>query len=477
MKLSARQRLQRRDLFKLVGGAALALPGLELFGRELRAQAAAKLAKYAVFCYTPDGVNQSAFWPTGGETDFTLSPILTPFEPYRDKLLVMGPEMSNGVPKNGSGLAYAGQTPQHQAPVTLSARIGAGCETGGSDCLVGNYGLHYADQSKAVNNIDGPSIDQVIANAVVGDSLFSSLNFGLHPIGGDTPSDINFDAKGTSLKRMASADEAWNRVFGMPVGPTATDMSALHKHTAVTDFLHSRFASLRPQLSAYDQQVLDQHLTSLRSYEDRTTKRLMSGAACTQPMRGVVPTDDTAVRTGADTEQLTPFYMNLIASAFSCNLTKVASVTFGYPGGGDAGGLRMPWLGFTDPLHAISHHGNNPATLDKYKQMHTWIASQIAGLMQQLAALKDPNGVSLLDQTVIYWFNRHGDGNAHSNYALPNILLGGAGGYFKMGRYLQLPTTNPTKVLISIANALGVDVPSFGQTALAATSGLAALTG
>ena len=45
-----------------------------------------------------------------------------------------------------------------------------------------------------------------------------------------------------------------------------------------------------------------------------------------------------------------------------------------------------------------------------------------------------------------------------------------------MGRYLQLPTTNPTKVLISIANALGVDVPSFGQSALAASSGLAALT-
>jgi Protein of unknown function (DUF1552) len=476
MKLSARKRLQRRDLVRLMGSAALALPCLELFGRELRAQAAAKVAKYAVFCYTPDGVNQSAFWPTGGESDFTLSPILQPFAPYRDKLLIMGPEMSNGQPKNGSGLAYAGQTPQHQAPVTLSARIGVGCETGGSDCLVGSYGLHYADQSKAVNNVDGPSIDQVIGKAVVGDSLFSSLNFGLHPIGGDTPSDINFDEKGTSLKRMASADEAWNRVFGMPVGPSASSVSELHKHTAVTDFLHARFASLRLQLSAYDQQVLDQHLTSLRSYEDRTAKRLESGAVCTQPTRGVVPTDDTSVRTGADTETLSPFFMDIIASAFSCNLTKVASVTFGYPGGGDAGGLRMPWLGFTDPLHSISHHGNAPAALDKYKQMHTWIASQIAGLMQRLAALQDENGVSLLDQTVIYWFNRHGDGNAHSNYALPNILLGGAGGYFKMGRYLQLPTTNPTKVLVSIANAFGVDVPSFGKDALAATSGLSGLT-
>ena len=56
-------------------------------------------------------------------------------------------------------------------------------------------------------------------------------------------------------------------------------------------------------------------------------------------------------------------------------------------------------------------------------------------------------------------------------------LLGGAGGYFKMGRYLQLPATSPTQVLISIANAMGVNVPSFGKDAFAAKSGLSALTG
>jgi len=475
MKLSSRQRVTRRDLARLLGSAAVALPCLELFGRELRAQAAGKIAKYAVFCYTPDGVNQSAFWPTGGETDFQLSPILTPFSAHKDKLLVMGPQVVNGSVKGGSGLAYAGATPQHQAPVTLAARVGSGCKAGGSNCTVDNFGLPYDDQSTAVNRIDGPSIDQVIGKAVVGNSLFSTLNFGLHPIGGDTPSDINFAEDGTSLKRMASADEAWNRVFGMPVGPSASDMSALHKQTAVTDFLHARFGSLRPQLSAYDQQVLDAHLTSLRAYEDQVKRRGQS--TCQKPVRAEVPSDATAVRTGADTEKLAPFYMDLIASAFSCDLTKVATVTFGYPGGGDAGGLRMPWLGFTDPLHMVSHHGGAAAMLDKYKQMHTWIATQIAGLMDRLAALKDENGVSLLEQTVIYWFNRHGDGDSHSNFALPNILLGGAGGYFKMGRYLQLPTTNPTQVLISIANAMGVDVPTFGKDVLAANKGLSALTG
>jgi hypothetical protein len=159
-------------------------------------------------------------------------------------------------------------------------------------------------------------------------------------------------------------------------------------------------------------------------------------------------------------------------------MTKVASVTFGYPGGGDAGGLRMPWLGFTDPLHFVSHHGNDPTKLDKYAKMSTWIAGQVAGLMDRLAAIPSATGTgTVLDETTIYWFNRHGDGNSHANFALPNVILGGTGGYFKMGRALQLPKTNPTSVLISLANAMGVSVSTFGESGLAASAPLAGLTG
>jgi Protein of unknown function (DUF1552) len=481
VKLSHRNSIARRDLMKWLGGAALALPaGLELFERQARAQAAgATKAKFAVFCYTPDGVNQGAFWPTGTETNFQLSPILAPFAAYQDKMLILGPQMTGTTPKSGTGLTYClcgGTTgadktpPQHQALITLTARARG---TGGD--------IPYnSDQTKAVNRLDGPSIDTVIGTAVQGTSAFANLNFGLHPIGGDTPSDINFASDGTPLKRMATPDEAWSRVFGMPIMGTSAggSQSELHRQAALSDFLHGRFSALSPQLSTYDRAILDGHLTSLRTYEDRKAKLLMGqGNVCVQPMQAAVPTDDTSIRTGADTEKLSPFFMDIISAAFSCNIAKVASVTFGYPGGGDAGGLRMPWLGFSDALHAISHHGGNPATLAKYQKMSTWIAGQIAYLMQKLAAIPDAaTGKTLLDSTVIYWFNRHGDGNAHSNTNLPNILLGGSGGYFKMGRYLQLPSTNPTTVLISIANSMGVNVPTFGKDAWIANAPLAGLT-
>lgn len=478
MKLSSRQQVTRRDLARLIGSAAFALPCLELFGRDVRAQAM-KTAKYAVFCYTPDGVNQAAFWPTGTVTDFQLSPILSPFSAYKDKLLVLGPQMASGTgaPVANTGLTYASRPPQHQAAITLTARIGTGCNEGNfslNECEMtgGNRGLPYYDpQSQAVNRLDGPSIDQIIGEAVRGSSPFPSLNFGLHPIGGDVPSDIHFDKNGISQPRLATADEAWQRLFP----PRSADaLSAERKQVAVSNYLNERFGLLRGSLGKYDREVFDAHQASLREYEKQ--QALLSGASCEEPIGGIASIDEDSVRTGADTEKLCPFFMNLIATAFHCDLTKVASVTFGYPGGGNEGGLRMPWLGFTEPMHMVSHHAHNAARLEQYTKMHNWIASQIAGLMQALAVLKDSNGVPLLDQTVIYWFNRHGDGDSHSNDALPNILLGGAGGYFKMGRYLQLPATSPTQVLISIANSMGVDVPTFGELEFTATSDLTGLT-
>jgi hypothetical protein len=486
MKLSAHQRLGRRDLLKVVGSAALMLPGLELFERAARAQAAVttKKSRYAVFCYTPDGVNQQAFWPTGTTSTFTLSSTLSPFEAFKDKMLILGPQMSGTTPTSGTGLKYISATPQHEAPVTLAARAGHSCS--GNNCN-GSLGFSYLQQATAVNKLDGPSIDQVIAKAVMADSTFASLNFGLHPIGGDTPSDINFQQDGTSLKRLASADEAWTQVFGTTTGTAVAPAGASpqHKLTAVTDFLHGRFATLRTALSTADQATLDGHLAALRTYEARANARLATPAIgvvgatdCSNPLRGMVLTDPDSIRTGADTETLSPFFMDMIATSFACNLTKVASVTFGYPGGGDAGGLRMPWLGFTDPLHFVSHHNNDATLLGKYQQMNQWVAGQVAGLMQRLAARPSATGTgTLLDDTTIYWFNRHGDGNGHTNYALPNIILGGTGGYFKMGRWLQLAATNPTKVLISIANAMGVELASFGESSFQDTSPLTTLTG
>ena len=465
--------LYRRDFIKRIGSAAVALPFLERFHGQLLAQVSGqKRSKYAVFLYTNDGVHNGNFWPT--TADPTSSPTLMSLAPYRSKVLVLGPHLNGRSPMGDTGLTYNTRPAQHRAAVCLTAtRVGLPLND---------------DQFHAVNKVDGPSIDFVIAMALAkadgaNAAPFPFLNFGIHPIGGDTPSDVNYDAQGNPLPRMQTAAEVTKRLFGGVVGPGMGDADAageLRKHTAISDFLNARFGTLRGELSSYDRQVIDKHLTSLRTFEDRRarllTMRSTPGAACGIPASAAkVPVDDTSVRTGADTQFLAPFFMQTIATAFNCGMTRVASLSFGYPGGGGAGGLRMPWLGFSDAQHSVSHHGNGAEKLRKYGLMNAWTVSQVKLLLDELAAVPTPGG-TLLDETTVYLFNRHGDGNGHTNFALPNVILGGTGGYFKTGQVLALPKTSPTKVLISIANAMGVEVPSFGSGAYVDTAALAGIT-
>jgi hypothetical protein len=470
MKLSARARLGRRDLARLIGSAALALPALELFARP-RARAADKRARFAVFLYTPDGAVLEDYFPRPGasQREFAISKVLEPLEAHRDRLLVLGPRWDGDATRADTGLCYAEKPEQHRAAVTLAAN---------------RHKLPLRPQEGVVNQIDSPSIDQVIASAVQGEARFGSLNFGLHPIGGDTASDINYGEDGTPLRRMESAGEAWDRVLGSiidVVDPAAVAAAerALRREAALSNFLHGRFGALAPGLGKADKLTLDRHLGSLRTVEQRRVEQLKAAleseaGRCALPMRGDVPDDEDAIRTGADTEHLCPFFLDVLSTAFACEMCRVASITFGYPGGGSAGGLRMPWLGFSDPLHAVSHHGNQRGDMDKQTKMLRWIASQIAALMDRLAASPFEDG-SVLDYTTLYWFNRHGDGNGHSNDRLPCILAGGTGGYFDMGRSLQLGRSNVTQVLISIAHSMGVELDAFGVEELRAEGPLPGL--
>jgi hypothetical protein len=94
-----------------------------------------------------------------------------------------------------------------------------------------------------------------------------------------------------------------------------------------------------------------------------------------------------------------------------------------------------------------------------------------------LAAQIDSDGRSMLDNSVLLWGNELGIGNTHSYTNIPWLVAGGAGGYFKMGRFLDLKDQPHNNLLLSICHAMGLsDVKSFGIPALC-TGPLPGLTG
>ena len=71
-------RPSRRDMLRYLGASSLALP---ILSRDRPAFADhGEAHKRIIFFFTPNGTVPSTFWPSGGETNFTLSEILTPLD-------------------------------------------------------------------------------------------------------------------------------------------------------------------------------------------------------------------------------------------------------------------------------------------------------------------------------------------------------------------------------------------------------------
>ena len=460
MAFGKRLDFSRRALLTRLGPAALALPALQAFRERAWAQGATRRAKNFLMITTPNGVDPPQFWPSGAERGFTFSPNLQPLERYRDNLLIVGPQFPSAEsrePVSGSGLRFAKTPGIHRAWVATTC--------------------HSASAPRVPQVGDGltvrtnhPSVDQLIASKLAATTRFRSLEFGVHPVGGDVPCIVNFTTEGAPMPRMASDKAAFDCLFGRlvaaPGAPAASPDLQGRRRAAVGELLAARFAALGRSLGREDRQLLESHLQSLREVETRVgsgtgvpvTGDVASALAAFAPATLADPTNPTS-----DAPALTSNMQDLVALAFASDLTRVASISMSFEGGGGSGGLVHTWLGFRNAHHAMSHHGANADKRAKFNKITTWYAGQIARLLDQLKRYPHPEGGTLLDQTLVWWMFRHGDGNAHANFGVPGILAGGAGGYFgPMGRFLSLPATDFGRLPYSMVNAMGIDLEGFG---------------
>jgi hypothetical protein len=152
--------------------------------------------------------------------------------------------------------------------------------------------------------------------------------------------------------------------------------------------------------------------------------------------------------------------MDLLVSSLACGMTRVGSLQW-------SRGISLttfPWLGIKESHHSLSHRGDaDDDARSKLTQINKWYAQQLAYLCRKLDAIPERDGKSLLDHTLIVWGNELSKGNNHSHDDLPFVLLGGAGGALKMGRYVNFPARGHNDLLLTICRAMGLDNESFGN--------------
>jgi hypothetical protein len=94
-------------------------------------------------------------------------------------------------------------------------------------------------------------------------------------------------------------------------------------------------------------------------------------------------------------------------------------------------------------------------------------------------------GVPMLDNSLIFYSNEFSTGGIHCSTDGPYLLLGGAGGYIKSGRFVELhserlknpasldagSTASTNDLYVTLLNALGADDTEFGDMQFAYRKG------
>lgn len=444
--------LSRRALLKGAGGALVGLPLLHSLGASAGPSSP---IKRLVLMYNPNGTVWDAFWPTGGETDFVFGEMLTPLQPFRDRVSVL-----KGIDLAVTAVGPGGPHQRGCGGLFTGRELQEGTFTDGCGSLAG-----WAN---------GPSIDQVYAEHLGISTALPSLELGIRATAAEVRGRMFYKSAGNPVPPVNDPQQVWSRMFWGSDGDPDARLVQMDKRRSVLDSVQAQFASLNPQLSPADRQRLDAHQVMVREMELRLELAAAASGgsepelACPKPPNpGSIAFDDAG-----SMPLVAQLQMQLLALAFSCDLTRVGSVTFSSA----INDIGYPWLGSTDSGHTLSHAGpSDEAAQRELINRGKWQAEQLAYLMALLDNIPEEDG-SVLDNTIILWGSEVSLGNVHSHTDMPWVLAGGAAGALKMGRFLEFDGVPHNRLLVSVLNALGVGVDRFGHPdfAVGSLSGLEA---
>lgn len=433
----SRRQISRRNVLRAASGAVLALPLLpSLRGAHAQAE---EFPKRFVTMYTPNGVIHEGWWPTAvnSETDFELSASHQPLAPYRDRLLLLsGLEMK---------VAAVGPGGPHQRGIgALFTNMPLG------------EGVFVDGCGRTAGWATGISVDQRIAAEIGQNSPIGSLQLGVRATENDVQGRISYAGAGMPLPPVNDPLELYKRVFQNFSPPASTPdedaaKALLAQRKSVLDAVASEFGVLSARLSSADRATLDAHLTLVRDVE----RRLSLGMGdCAKPE--APPQLDQVSE--LDMPQIAELELDLLALAFACDLTRVASFQISTA----LNRIRYPWLESMGEGHALSHTGfSDTNARDQLIARQTWHASLIARLFDRLATVPEGDGTAL-DNTLLFWGNEVSMGTTHTHDNMPFLLAGG-GWAFRTGRFLTYDKNSHADLLVSIVNAMGVDESTFGD--------------
>jgi len=452
------KRLGRRRFLRGLGVGAAALPFVRLVANSRADQAGLPPALRFIGVYHPHGIAAELFARRDGETEteFDLTVPDSPLQPFddpatygrsfKDKVVVI------------EGLDVLSDTNAHNSAGTILT---------GSRIVGGDGGLPWnssIDQFLAVENrLGDATLIPSIALAVGGKQLSARET-------------LSFGQGGVPISKIIDPAVAFDFLFrravvGADPAAQAEAARAQRLGKSLIDFARGDLQRLRARVGPFEVQKIDQHLDALRALEKKRDAVSLP-AGCTPPDRPAsFPYLERYNGGEPYFDAITDLQIDLLALAMGCDITRFGTLVMN-----DLSYAGNP-LGLPEDNHGAMAHtysasalgssghpvgAGDPATWRLLARFNRYAYGKVARLLQRLGEY------GILDSTLVYASSDMGNPATHSTRNVPTILAGGLGGKIRMGRRIQFRTdqTVPNnQLLVSIAQAFGVDVVSYGVQA------------
>ena len=445
MSLSRRQFLQAK-------GAVLTLPFLHSMADAIdQSPTAAKPGKKLVIMYVPNGLVRRCFFP--GEEDGALPGFVGGFNADKTK------NQKRVQTKPGIYPLELTSTMQPLADLSDDVTLVTGLDrtfkhgqdvhAQGASCYLTSLSPEQA-AAQGIRHPNGRSLDQVIGDQVGHATVFNTLEISCNGFKAGKESihfnNISWYGPDKIAPSIRDPRKLYDRLF-------LVDSYRSHL-TEITDLVLADARTLSKNLGRDDRQTLDEFMEMIRDIEIRIVKlqKLLASADITIPKDEVLPRGDY-IKLQAD----------LMLLALQMGITNVCTFMVG-PERWDAT-LLYEGL-FPKPVqhHNMTHNqkGNGYKEVQKIDIFHM---KQYAYILSRMKAIKDSDGSSLLDNSLVTYGAGLGDGATHQYYDLPLIVAGKAQGQIKQGRYIQCKSgTLNSNMWLTLAQLMGLEIDTYADS-------------
>ena len=442
---------KRRDFLK-AHGAVMMLPFLPSLARGFSpAIESVAPSKKLLIMYIPNGIVRRCFFP--GEEQAKLPAFIGGFNADKTKQELRVNNISGSYPLELTSTMQP--LKDHTDDITLITGLertyknGQDVHAQGASCYLTSLSPRQAEE-QGIRHPNGRSLDQVIGDAVGYSTIYNTLEVSCN--GFRAPKEpVEFDniswfGPGRFAPSIREPQKLYDRLF-------LRDSYREHVYD-VTDLILADAQSLSKKLGMRDKRAFDEFMSMIRDIELRIEKmdKLLANVDIERPKTELLPRGEY-IRLQAD----------LVLLAFQMGITNVSTFMIG-PERWDA---TLMYEGvFDKPVqHHNMTHNQKGEGYKEVQKIDIFHMQQYAYVIQRMKEIKEANGSTMLDNSIVAYGAGLGDGSTHQYYDLPMIVAGRAQNQMKQGRFLKVKSgTLNSNLWLSFAQMMGLEIDSYADS-------------